>query len=891
MELREQTIRSNVKRVYDIQYRLSKTSSDAERRAEFLTTLYKPPEYKRKTTSQADVLEEPPAKVSRFDNFMEAALRKTNADLAKENAELILKVENLNEEKQRLLREHAEKTESINQEIERLTKENTHLNNSLSATKQRLSHVYKMVGKVGKPKYLMQTINRKNLYITRWRKEATKWKREAKKAQTCRTRLKRTSTKLKSLQQQKCNRKSRGKKTHTAKSNVDTKLLTQTLTDSMSIVADQKQELKYVENKLLETKEENQELKCATVIPTRDPQNKSRIHPSIKETSMLLQSIGVAENEVGSAIDSVISTLTPAVFDGKLPSKSSQQRVSSEMKVVAKEHLKDVLEGEENLTLKYDGTTKNGCHIVEVEIETKDNTYFIGGRETVGGTAKDYVDCITSVLNEVNPNMLQTVSNTMTDRVITNAAIDRGLEKVKGGPINSFRCAMHPLDSIHKQCDKFIRGHENTIDFDPHRKYPYQKSGESKTQATLRAVDKLFHNSGCGLPKELPQFLKSKGIKGGNNHSLYPRWVGNRFNIYFVNAGLLYMYDGLIREFQSKVMKPRNELHHAVFNMLSQGKLQLIWRALGLVNKFLTGPWMQWQGTRQSILQTSKVFSNVLDVLDNVSARDLVLGFETTAFGTAPKVDEKYISLTTSTDQDKETTNVLGSLLHEAGCVMRRQLEDHLPGGKYHNPSEQIKQQAESCSSNNISGERNFAKIDSRIQKARSATLDKSMSKSQFTINKVPTYLKSKSKEERAALIKKATALSRTYRIKEANRRQSIQKDIRQKLENSRLELEKKEENGRKSKEVIIDVLKYGIWKSVQEVDDGVVNLKKREAIDVLKAQIRFKLDILGCKHPEEKKIAYSKAKQDDLQIYLKQLMSANIPDNKMEIVSIIDDP
>ena len=32
----------------------------------------------------------------------------------------------------------------------------------------------------------------------------------------------------------------------------------------------------------------------------------------------------------------------------------------------------------EDMTLKYDGTTKSGYYVVEVQVETKENTYFVG---------------------------------------------------------------------------------------------------------------------------------------------------------------------------------------------------------------------------------------------------------------------------------------------------------------------------------------------------------------------------------------------------------------------------------------------------------------------------------------------------------------------------------
>ena len=90
---------------------------------------------------------------------------------------------------------------------------------------------------------------------------------------------------------------------------------------------------------------------------------------------------------------------------------------------------------------------------------------------------------------------------------------------------------------------------------------------------------------------------------------------------------------------------------------------------------------------------------------------------------------------------------------------MRRQLANHLPGGKYHTPDDELQKAAVSCTMNNISGERVFAKIDSRMNKSKSASLQKCMNKSQFSINKVPQYLAHKSKEERAEIMKAAATI------------------------------------------------------------------------------------------------------------------------------------
>ncbi len=68
------------------------------------------------------------------------------------------------------------------------------------------------------------------------------------------------------------------------------------------------------------------------------------------------------------------------------------------------------------------------------------------------------------------------------------------------------------------------------------------------------------------------------------------------------------MYKEHILEFFEKVIKPRNDLHYAARNALSSPTTMLIFQALGIFDKYLTNPWMKWQGTSHTILETSPVF-------------------------------------------------------------------------------------------------------------------------------------------------------------------------------------------------------------------------------------------------------------------------------------------
>ena len=61
--------------------------------------------------------------------------------------------------------------------------------------------------------------------------------------------------------------------------------------------------------------------------------------------------------------------------------------------------------------------------------------------------------------------------------------------------------------------------------------------------------------------------------------------------------------------------------------------------------------------------------------------------------------------------------------------VAERQVGDQLPGGKYDQPSATLQEEAASCTANNISGERIFAKLDASIKRAPNASHDYHKSK------------------------------------------------------------------------------------------------------------------------------------------------------------------
>ena len=460
--------------------------------------------------------------------------------------------------------------------------------------------------------------------------------------------------------------------------------------------------------------------------------------PEIREASYSLQNLGVPQSKVSAAIKVVAKAVTGNDIED-LPSYSTQNNLSREMCALSRQHVKEAVTSGENLTLKYDGTCKKIGHLVEVELSTEDQTYLIGLKDQVSGKADNYVETIKNSFKHIEQtpipnaeldkdlNILNSITNTMTDRSITNSSIDRKLEELKGSDINKFRCAMHPLDSMAKGCEKVVKQYEiSQKEFDQsNKKMPYLHRGESFTQGLIRIVSKIFHNTQYSCNREHVKYLKDLEVTSCYEKKavLYHRFVGNRFHIYFLNAGLLYLYFDHIKIFFSSFYSPKNSVHTAILNALHVEKVQVTLRALGIIGKCVTGPYMRLASTDNNILYMN---SKYLELRDNLKswthdASPLVSSPPPSVFVDFPVISDPVLDCLMPQTQDRDILKLLQDLSRACLDVVNRQLSSQLPGGEFWQPSPRLIAESKSCQSSNISEERNFAHADSEIYRARNA--------------------------------------------------------------------------------------------------------------------------------------------------------------------------
>ena len=144
-------------------------------------------------------------------------------------------------------------------------------------------------------------------------------------------------------------------------------------------------------------------------IPTK--KNRKEYTPRMRNSSMILKRYGMSERNASKALKEVVEEMSQKKLDGPMPSTNYHNYIKGDMKALALQQVKEVLDSSETLTLKYDGTTKKGLTLMEVELATETETLLCGARQQVGGTAEETVDTIKEVIEDIESISTPTTSS------------------------------------------------------------------------------------------------------------------------------------------------------------------------------------------------------------------------------------------------------------------------------------------------------------------------------------------------------------------------------------------------------------------------------------------------------------------------------------------------
>ena len=198
-------------------------------------------------------------------------------------------------------------------------------------------------------------------------------------------------------------------------------------------------------------------------------------------------------------------------------------------------------------------------------------------------------------------------------------------------------------------------------------------------------------------------------------------------------------------------------------------------KSLGLVNKIVTGPlWRVLESQDISILNMNEKFCRLKSCLEEWSQdATTVLSGEAVLYSDFPLTkDLIYESLVAPSVYDATAQEVLEILFNAFSSLISRLVEDHLPDGKYHNPSAKLIAETKSVPTTNVISERDFAKLDRFLREKPNATTLSLEAMIMFANNKTASWLNTKTLKEREELMKKAQSISpefkQLYKIRRA---------------------------------------------------------------------------------------------------------------------------
>ena len=679
-------------------------------------------------------------------------------------------------------------------------------------------------------------------------------------------------------------------KTYQTKSSSEEREI-EAIVDKQQEVDTLRQDMQNIEDHSSELQEKLSELSSEEQIETYC---KGRFSDDVRTCCYELLSLNVGIRNVEPVIRSVMKNLVHQSI-GRLPSHTALCRMTleglslSEMQLGGK--LSEV--GQQNFTIQTDGTTKYGNHFATFDVATEDGSYTLGIRLVFSGSAQNTLDTLKEILEDldmvhkqlgqpkVSSKIVSKLKNTMSDRhaaeklfnelladyraeilpeVMANWSEVSESEREQFTRMNNFFCGLHFLVGLADCAEATLKLWEETLELPATCK-------SSGTQRLIRTACKSFHARGsqqAGCSSQFRAFLRNRGI----DKIPLAAFHGNRFNVFFYDAAGVYFLRDHMLHYLTTSHGSLNLLLQAVLADLKVPQYLAGCRALGMIDKLITGPlWRHLQLTSTSILTMSEVYTYMMEKFEEWGddAQVIVEGCAN-LLPQHETSDNVYNALFTEADNDVMVQELLQLLFKSFAVTVQRLLLDHLPGGMFHSVTDSsMVEETRSVPTTNVSPERDFAVLDRLMAEKPNASHIALESLILFSHNQTCKWLQLKSHDEREKLLKAARTLSPLQRSRFLKRREEIRSKRQEAVKKKEQEYLQKKARVIKMKETLTKKIQHvGLWTSKREVEEGLRQLKSAKAkCDALKLQINFRKRVLEQSNDDKSVFVFShKGKQ-----------------------------
>ena len=494
--------------------------------------------------------------------------------------------------------------------------------------------------------------------------------------------------------------------------------------------------------------------------------------------------------------------------------------------------------------------------------------------------------------------IIGSIKNTMSDRASSQKAFNtllseyraevlpqivsnwNGMNEVEQqsmSQMNDFFCGMHLIVNMAETIAESLKLFEKA-----HTEEMHQSESESGTIRLVRTSCKAFEKRGnekAGYPLQFNTYLNKHGIE--QNPLIHFR--GNRFNIIFANGGRVYYLHNHIHNFLTNVWGTPNRLLKSVLEDVSQDLYVAGCKALGLIDKHITGPLWRILESDLHILDLPMHYERLLTFVTTCNdPSGFMVGEDVPFPEVAIAKDHMWIALVTpSCKYDQLAAQICLSCFKSIEVILRRVISDQEPAVVAARREESV-----SVKKTNIISERDFAKLDRLIREKPHSTTMSLEAHILFSNKKTREWLDSKSPDELKLLMETARKSVPKHKQKFKERLASIQEHRSTTQQKQEKEKQAAKQRLLQEKErITTDMIQYGLWQSDIDVDEGLKRARsetqKRQS---LKAQLRFRKCVLEQSYESDKDIYKFSTKQKG------QLNSKQLKDNLLKLINAAAD-
>ncbi|VDI69835.1 Hypothetical predicted protein [Mytilus galloprovincialis] len=152
--------------------------------------------------------------------------------------------------------------------------------------------------------------------------------------------------------------------------------------------------------------------------------------------------------------------------------------------------------------------------------------------------------------------------------------------------------------------------------------------------------------------------------------------------------------------------------------------------------------------------------------------------------------------------------------------VLEKAMKEQLPGGRYFEPTEELREQSKSVIPHNKIPERVFGMLDFFLRYRPNASTISNEAFLMFVFNKTSEWLDSLPQEEKEKLLTDSIKEGRNIRAKYQKRLAQITEARKQKLKDKQIALEKKQKAALKTKSKhTCNIIYFGLWQKTDQVN------------------------------------------------------------------------